>query len=184
MIPVRYSHLVLDACCVLNFSASGKFIEILQSLPAQVVVTQVVRERELLSLQRLTDENPENANQLEEAIYQGVLLVEDFENNREAETFINYASVLRDDGESATCAIAIHREWAIATDDRQAISFFQREAPHLQILTTLEIIKHWSEVTNVASSELTAILSNIRTRGRYVPHRSHPLLAWWQALMD
>jgi hypothetical protein len=124
MILLRYSHIILDACCVLNFSASGKFIEILKSLPAQVVVTQVVRKRELLSLQRLTDENPENANQLEEAIHQGLLLVEDFENGCEAETFVNYASVLRDDGESATCAIAIHREWAIATDDRQAITFF------------------------------------------------------------
>ena len=181
--PVKYSHVILDACCVLNFSASGKFIQILHSLPAQGVVTKVVRDRELLSLQRLTDENPEDANQLEEAINQGLLLVEDFVPGREAETFVNYASVLGDDGESATCAMAVHRKWAIATDDRQAISFFQREAPHLQILSTLEIIKHWSVVTNVPSAELRAVLSHIRTRGRYVPHRSHPLLSWWQELM-
>lgn len=89
--PVKYSHVILDACCVLNFSASGKFIQILQSLPAQGVVTKVVRGRELLSLQRLTDENPENANQLEEAINQGLLLVEDFVPGREEETFVNYA---------------------------------------------------------------------------------------------
>lgn len=117
-------------------------------------MTKVVRDRELLSLQRLTDENPENANQLEEAINQGLLLVEDFVPGREEETFVNYASVLGDDGESATCAMAVHRKWAIATDDRQAISFFQREAPHLQILSTLEIIKHWSVVTHVPSAEL------------------------------
>lgn len=181
--PVKCSHLILDACCVLNFSASGSFIAILKSLPAQVVVTQVVRERELLSLRRLTDANHDDMNNFEAAIAEGLLLVEDFANDREAETFVNYASELGDDGESATCAIAVHREWAIATDDRQAISFFQREAPHLQILSSLEIIKHWAELSTVSSAELRSALLNIRTRGRYVPHRNHPLLSWWQDLM-
>jgi hypothetical protein len=87
-------------------------------------VTQVVRERELLTLQKLNDERCVNENQLEAAINHGLLLVEDFRDDREAETFVNYASLLGDDGESATCAIAVHREWAIATDDRKAISFF------------------------------------------------------------
>lgn len=182
--PVKCSHIILDACCVLNFSASGSFSEILRSLPAQVIVTQVVRDRELISLQRLSEETCEEANQFEAAIDLGLLLVEDFANDREAETFVNYASVLGDDGESATCAIAVHRQWAMATDDRKAISFFQREAPHLQILSSLEILKHWSELTNAAPGALRIVLSNIRTRGRYAPHRSHPLLAWWQAAME
>ena len=180
--PVKCTHVILDACCALNFSASGYFVQILQSLPAKAVVTQVVRDRELLSLRRLTDES-DDANQFEAAIDLGLLLVEDFANDREAERFVNYASVLGDDGESATCAIAFHREWAIATDDRQAISFFQREASHLQILSSLEIIKHWSEVSNIASAELRSVLSNIRTRGRYIPHKNHPLLSWWQDSM-
>ena len=182
--PVNGTHLILDACCVLNFGASGSFVPILQALPAQVVVTQVVRERELLSLRRLTDANHDAVSQFEAAIEQGLLLVEDFANDREAETFVNFASVLGDDGESATCAIAVHRQWAIATDDRQAVNFFQREAPHLQILSSLEIIKHWSEVSTITSAELRSALRNIRTRGRYVPHRNHPLLSWWQDAME
>jgi hypothetical protein len=35
-------------------------MKILQSLPAQVVVTQVVRERELLTLQKLNDERSDH----------------------------------------------------------------------------------------------------------------------------
>ncbi len=58
--PIECNHLNLDACCVLNFNASGSFMEILQSLPAQVVVTQVVRERELLTLQKLNDERSDH----------------------------------------------------------------------------------------------------------------------------
>jgi predicted nucleic acid-binding protein len=178
------SHVVLDACCVLNFCASGHFIAILKSIPGQVVVTEVVRKKELITLQRLKDEETEAAIQFETAITQGLLLVVDFESELEEETFVNYAFELGDDGESATCAIAIHRGWAIATDDKKAISFFQQEAPYLQILSTLQIIKNWAEKVNLASHELRTVLSAIRTQGRYIPDRNHPLLSWWENLMQ
>ncbi len=181
---IRHSHVVLDACCVLNFCASGQFITILKSIPAQVVVAEVVREKELLTLQRLQDEENEGAIQFETAIRQGLLLVVDFESELEEETFVNYAFELGDDGESATCAIAIHRGWAVATDDKKAASFFQKEAPHLQVLSTLEIIKSWSEGGNFPSAELRTALRAIRTKGRYVPHRNHPLLGWWENLIQ
>jgi predicted nucleic acid-binding protein len=181
---ISHSHVVLDACCVLNLCASGHFIAILKSIPAQVVVTEVVREKELITLQRLKNEENEGAIQFETAITRSLLLVVDFESELEEETFVNYAFELGDDGESATCAVAIHRGWAIATDDKKAVSFFQKEAPHLQVLSALEIIKNWSEEANLASTELRTILGAIRTKGRYVPHRSHPLLGWWEKLMQ
>jgi predicted nucleic acid-binding protein len=181
---IRHSHIVLDACCVLNFCASGRFIEILKSIPAQVVVTEVVKSRELITLQRLKDEENEGAIQLEAAIAQGWLSVVDFESESEEETFVNYAFELGDDGESATCAIAVHRGWAIATDDKKAVSFSKKEAPHLQILSTLEIVKNWSERENLHSSELITALRSIRTKGRYMPHKNHSLFAWWENLMQ
>lgn len=180
---ISHSHVVLDACCVLNFCASGHFIAILKSIPAQVVVTEVVREKELITLRRLEDEGNEGAIQFETAIIRGLLLVVDFDSELEEETFINYASELGDDGESATCAIATHRRWAIATDDKKAISFAKKEISHIQILSTLEIIKNWSEKANLASIELRTVLGAIRIKGRYVPHRNHPLLSWWENLM-
>ncbi|MBE9112914.1 hypothetical protein IQ273_26355 [Nodosilinea sp. LEGE 07298] len=180
---IKHSHVVLDACCVLNFCASGHLIEIIQSLPSQVVVAEVVRERELLTLQRLADESNEDINQFEAAVEKGLLSVADFNSGSEEETFVNYVFELGDDGESATCAIAVHREWAIATDDKKAISFFQREAPNLKILSTLAIVKYWSEVANVPSATLRSVLTAIRIRGRYMPHRHHPLLGWWEDMM-
>ncbi|KYC38476.1 hypothetical protein WA1_35360 [Scytonema hofmannii PCC 7110] len=181
---ISHSHLVLDACCILNFCASGYFIAILRSIPAQVVVTKVVRDKELITLQRLKDEEKEARIQFETAITQGLLLVVDFESELEEETFVNYAFELGDDGESATCAIAIIRGLAIATDDKKAVSFSQKEAPHLQVLSTLEIIKNWSEVANLTSTELRAVLGAIRTKGRYIPQRNHSLLGWWENLMQ
>jgi predicted nucleic acid-binding protein len=180
---IKHSCVVLDACCVLNFCASGCFIKILQFIPAQVAVTEVVKARELLTLQRLQDEDNEGAIQFEAAIQQGLLVVVDFESEPEEETFVNYAFELGDDGESATCAIAIHRGWAIATDDKKATSFFRQEAPDLQILSTLEIIKGWAEKENLSLAELRTVLEAIRTKGRYIPHRNHPLLGWWEKLI-
>lgn len=179
----KHSHIILDACCILNFSASGDFLAILKSLPAQVVVAEVVRKQELRTLQRLEDEENEGAIQLEKAIQQGLLLVMDFESNREEETFVNYAFELGDDGESATFAIAFHRGWTVATDDKKAITFFQKEAPHCQILSTLEIVKHWSEEAKLDAAKLKIALGAIRNKGRYLPNRTHPLLGWWESIM-
>ena len=176
---INHSHLVLDACCILNFCASGHFIEILKSIPAQIMVTEVVREKELITLQRLKDKENTGAIHFEKAILQGLILVVDFESELEEETFINYAFELGDDGESATFAIAISRGWAVATDDKKATSFFQKEAPYLQILSTLEIVKYWSEQDQLKPTELAAVLYAIKTESRYIPPRTHPLLSWW-----
>jgi predicted nucleic acid-binding protein len=180
---ISYSHLILDACCILNFCASGDFLGILKSIPAEVVVTTVVQEYELKTLQRLKEDENEGAIQFEEAMKQGLLIVVDFESEQEEESYVNYAAILGDDGESATCAIAVHRQWAIATDDKRAIAFMQQEAPYLQILSTPEIIKHWSEVVSLDSSELHNVLNLIRLKGRYLPPRTHPLRSWWEAVL-
>jgi predicted nucleic acid-binding protein len=177
---IAHSHILLDACCVLNFCASGKLLAILKSIFAQVTVALVVQERELKTLQRLKSEDNEGVIQFETAIEQGLLVVVDFESEDEAESFVNYAAVLGDDGESATCAIAIHRGWAIATDDKKAIAFFQQIAPYLQVLSTPDIIKHWSDEAGVDSSTLRDVLNAIRSKGRYFPHKSHPLRSWWE----
>ncbi|NJM77112.1 MAG: hypothetical protein HC852_16665 [Acaryochloridaceae cyanobacterium RU_4_10] len=180
---IKHSHIVLDACCVLNFCASGRFIEILTAIPAQVVVTDVVSTQELKTLQRLTDEQNEGAEQFEKAIAQGLLLIVTFESEAEEETFVNYAFEMGDDGESATGAIAVHRDWAIATDDRKAISFFQQEVPNIQILSTLELVRQWSENVNLDGAELKTALIAIKVKGHYRPHKNHPLLGWWENLM-
>lgn len=177
---INYSHLVLDACCILNFCASGHFIEILKSIPAQIVVTEVVRDKELITLQRLENAENTGAIQFEEAIVEGLILVVDFESELEEETFINYVFELGDDGESATFAIAVNRGWAIATDDKRATTFFRKEAPHLQVLSTLEIIKYWSEEANLTPTELRTVLAAIQTGGRYRPHKNHSLISWWE----
>lgn len=90
---INHSHLILDACCVLNFCASGDFLGILKSIPAEVVVTTVVQEYELKTLQRLKEKENKGAIKFEEAIKQGLLKVVDFESEQEEESYVNYAAI-------------------------------------------------------------------------------------------
>ena len=177
----NYSHIVLDTCCVLNFCASGHLAEILKSIPAQVVVTEVVRSQELLTLQRVEENLESNATTFEEAINQGLIAIEDFGSESEEEAFINYVFELKDDGESATFAIAVSRNWAVATDDKRATSFFKRGFPQIKLLSSLDILKNYAAEAELTSVELKALLREVRTKGRYVPSQNHPLAAWWEA---
>ena len=180
---IKQSHIVLDTCCILNFYASGKFLEIVEAIPAQIVVTEVVRSQELKTLQVLENEESKGAIYFEKAVKESIISIVDFESEAEAETFINYTAQMKDEGESATFAIAFHREWSVATDDKRAISFFKKEAPHIQIISTLEAIEHWSESSNIDSAILKAALIAIRVKARYQPPRNHPLLSWWETAM-
>ena len=80
---IRHSHLVLDACCLLNFGASGNFLAILQAIPAQVVVSEVVKDQEIKTLQSLEDDENEGILQFDKAIESGLLLVVDFASEAE-----------------------------------------------------------------------------------------------------
>lgn len=176
---ISHSPVVLDACCVLNLYASGNLLGVLKFISTQVVVSKVVIDFELTSLQRLQTEVSETDSQFNMAIAQGLLKVVDFESKDEIDSFFNYAATLGDDGESASCAIAFHRGWAIATDDKKAIKFIQQTASHIHVISTPEIIKHWSDVENINSSTLRNVLKAIRFKANYSPPNDHPLRNWW-----
>ena len=85
-----------------------------------------------------------------------------------------------DDGEAATGAIAIHRNWAIATDDRQYRSVFKREAPHIQLISTPELVKHWVDNAHPKADIVSQVLKDIETRANYWVRVKDPLFDWWQ----
>ncbi|MGD1806182.1 hypothetical protein ACP6PL_12180 [Dapis sp. BLCC M126] len=176
------SHLLLDTCCIINFWASGHLLEILKSIPSQVAVTQVVLEEELQILQRQQNEGDESAIQFQTAIDREIVKIVDFDfdSDGETETFVNYLANNLGDGEAATFAIAFHRGWGIATDDKKAISFIQQEAPHLQIFSTPEIIKYWSEERKIDFPQLSEALNAVEKKGKYSPPKSHILRNWWE----
>lgn len=99
----------------------------------------------------------------------------------EEQTLYVEQSIVVDDGEAMSIAIAASRGLDLAIDDKQAANHARRSFPKLKLWTTPEILKHWAEAASVSAEKLRDAISDIEARARYFPARSHPLAAWWQA---
>jgi hypothetical protein len=175
----RSSPIVFDACCVFNLIASGCFLKIITAIPIQIMIAQTVWEEELINFDRF---EKSDRLQLDESVNNKIIQIVDFESESETDLFVNYVAILKDDGESASGAIAISRGWAIATDDKQATNLFRREKPNLEILSTPEILQYWAQKNKISDQDLKNVLKSVRVKGRYSPPREHPLANWWASI--
>jgi hypothetical protein len=187
MTSITFSHdcIIIDACCAINLYASGRMGEMLSAVPKRIAIGELVYSTEMLKIwgDPSKGTTQSEAIDVQNLVDSGVLSVVTLESGDEEVTFVNFAAALRDDGEAYTGAIALHRNWAIATDDRRAINYFKQEAKHLQIITTPELIKHWVDTTGPQDNLVREVLRNVQVQGRYRPHKDHPLLAWWQSFI-
>ena len=99
----------------------------------------------------------------------------------EEQTLYVEQSIVVDDGEAMSIAIAASRGLELAMDDKQATNHTHRVFPQLRLWTTPEILKHWSVTASVSAERLREAIRLIEARARYFPSKSHPLAAWWQA---
>lgn len=166
---IAHECVILDADCIISLAASGKLAEILAALPCPGYICRYVNEAEVLR------------EDLRSCITSGVLTVVSPEG-------IEYETILRitieaelGDGESETAAIAAHRNWAIAIDDRKARNYFKRAFPKLQLLSTPELLRHWVEISKPTGQEIKGALERVRMIGRYQIGTNHELFLWWQA---
>lgn len=180
MTDLIFSHecIILDACCVINLYASKQIEQILGTIPKSVCIAAYVKNEEILRTYDISSDSVEDVD-LQSLIDQGLLVLVNLNLETEAETHVSLATVM-DDGEAVTGAIAINRNWAIATDDKAAIKIFGREAPHLQIITTPELIKYWVDKVEPPPEIVTQCLQNIMGGASFRPSKKHHLHDWWQ----
>lgn len=169
---IVFSHdcTILDACCAINLYMSGRIEDILQAIPGSVALATFVLEEEILRIN------------LRPLVAQGFIRVVAPESEAEENAFVNFAVEL-DDGEAVTGAIAMHRHWGIATNDWKARRVFSHTNPHVQLLSTPELIKHWADTSNPPIEVIREVLQNIQTHARYQPPATHALYAWWQSMV-
>lgn len=182
--PFLREGVILDACCLINLYATGYMKSILESIPKQVAVATYVRDVEVTRIYSGPSEDITKETELinfQPFIDERLLQVVCPENEAEENTVVNFSSVAAlDSGEAITSAIAIHRQWSMATDDRAAISFFMRKMPYLHLLSTLDILKYWSDTTCPQLTVIAIMLENIQIRAKYKPHYKHHLYGWWE----
>jgi hypothetical protein len=176
-IVIHHSHMVLDACCIINLVATEEFDNILEIIPAQLAITSYVLKYEVITYTNSAGEKVPVDLMLR--IQSGQILEVDIDTlqEEEANLLANFASQRLDPCESASAAIAIHRNWGLATDDKRAIYLITQTSPTTQIITTPELLKLWSDTLTIPDKQIEQVIGRIR---RYVPPETHPLFQWWK----
>jgi len=174
--------LLLDACCVLNFFATGRIEEILRTLKWRSAITAVVSGEAMWIYRGGDGEDARERDpvDVEPLAAIGLLEVLTPETDAETDDFVAFAALL-DDGEAMTAALAMHRGAAIATDDRKARREISSRAPHITLLSTAELLYAWSRDAAVAPAILRQALRNVTSRAHFVPARQDLLRAWWDS---
>ncbi len=178
--------ILLDASCLLNLYASGKLREIAQTLPQPLAVAEYVMQQEALYIRRRRSErDPEEHEQVDigPLVSGGLIQIMRINSEAEATTFIDLAREM-DDGEAITCALALHRRWNVATDDRKARRVLVERVSQVPIVSTLAIVKQWAEHAGIAKDEIRAVLLNIWAGANYYPGDRDPLYGWWVTMIS
>ena len=173
---------LLDACAVVNLWACRRMAEIVPVVDGRVAVAEVVRQeaRYVLAGGAGPEALEREPIDLAALITAGALDVIMPGNDDELMTFIDLTRQL-DDGEAMTLAIALHRSGVVMTDDRKAIRVANEIG--VPMLTSLELVKRWSELASIARIELRGTLGDLRERGRIEPSRQHSLRMWWMDVL-
>ena len=109
----------------------------------------------------------------------GLLQVLELSGDEEQRLYVDQ-SIVVDDGEAMSIAIAAHRHLNLAIDDKQAANHALRTFPGIHLWSTPEILKHWAEAGCVEAEFLRNTLRLIEIRSRYFPPKSHALAEWWR----
>lgn len=176
-------YLILDACVLLNLLATGVIEKILKVVAQSLMVCVLVTE-ESLYLTNEVDVSEAVPIDLQELIENKVINICDLETDDERQMFVNLAIKL-DDSEAASLAIALMRNWSLATDDKKARKVFKETASNEQLLTTTsDLIKEWAEKENIPAKPLKEILLKIELAARYFPSSSDTNFQWWNDILQ
>jgi len=168
--------LLNDSSVLLNLLAANCLESIASATGWQFALSPSVRDE----VKKLRD--AETGKMIEVDITQhiasGLLQVLELSGEEEEALYIE-GSMMVGDGEAMSIAIAVHRQLALAIDDKRATNHARRNFPDLRLWSTPEILKRWSEVGSVDAEILRGAIRLIETRARYFPPKSHVLADWW-----
>lgn len=178
--PGRRPIVLIDACVLINLVASRHADAVLGRVPwTGAIVGAVQREVHLVRRGGVGDDADEREPlTLEPLVRSGRLAILE-PTDDELEAFVVLSQVLGD-GEAMTIAVALARGYDVATDDRKARHLI---GERVSLLSTLDLMRAWADAAQVPDQQMGQVLIDIRERGAYVPHRTHPLLGWWDRLV-
>jgi predicted nucleic acid-binding protein len=173
--------LVLDACTVINLAACEGWKAILSAVGFHGVLAPAVAE-EAISVADPDPEAPPDRIDLRRLAEAGVLRVELLDEHETA-TWVALAGQLGD-GEAASLALAEHRGWPLATDDRKARAMHARRKLPARLWSTSELLRAWAERSGCSPQRVAQTITRIERFGCFVPGSLDPEIEWWEAMRE
>lgn len=174
--------IIFDACCLFTLFGTQRVEEILQALGSKNLVCRYIVDHEPIQIYSGPDGDERSDKRvvsLDPLIDADVLELVTLR-AEEASTFIRIAREM-DDGEARTLAIAAHRGFHVATDDRTARNYAKDMTPEVPVITTLEILQMWARQTGANPDEVQDVLRSVERRARFRPPSNDPAYDWWRA---
>ena len=171
-------HVLLDSSVLINVLATGREVEVLRIFPAGAGVCATV-EGESLFLRGETPADPPVRILLAPLIDSGLLQQHEVSTEAERSLYVDLASEL-DDGEAMTIAIAHHRRFVVATDDRKARRVAaQRFGNDFELLRTSDLLFSWTQAAELEEAIVHVLLRRIERVAQFRPANDDPLREWW-----
>jgi hypothetical protein len=173
---------VIDACCLIDLLASGDAAAILHAsgltwhLPTAVQGEVLYHRHHDPAHQGKTINLPVDLSGM---ISSGLFTDCTPQTRKEMNQFTHYATVFRSDGEAMCLAVALERQWVVATDDRKAIRVARQAG--LTVVCCPELVKTWADATGPNQAALSKVLQNIQVLAQFKPNASMPAYKWWVA---
>ena len=156
--------------------------EIFRGSPVRFSVSGYVKEREACTILSKPDNNGHRQCipiHLENLISEGMLAVIDNSSLAVANNVIILGSLgIKGMGEKISAALAMDNGWGLVLDDKRAMVKLEPFLPHIQMLTTFDVVKVWAIRHGIYGSTLRDLLCNIRVRGNYRIAKDHPHFNW------
>ena len=175
---------MLDASCLLNLYATGRLRAISATIDVRIQVADYAIEHEAIYtwLRDATSGHDEPVPvDVSPLIAEGLIHIVELERTAERATFVELATLV-DDGEAVSGALAFHRGCSVATDDRKARRVFGERIPSVQLVSTLDLLKLWTDIGQISDDELRAAMIAMRSGASYIPSSRDPLFEWWAAI--
>jgi predicted nucleic acid-binding protein len=177
--------LLLDACCGINLHASGRIAEILIDLPYRFhIVRKVIQEAGHTRRRVEAGEYQLESIDWQPLVAAGLVAVTDVDGEDEEAAVVAFAAARLDEGEALTCAVAVHRGYAIATDDRRARRLLSAQGFASPVLSTLDLLHQWANRRGLGDDEVAAVVHRVAVGGNFAPPSRDSLKSWWERLLS
>jgi len=167
---------ILDSSSIINLYATDLMNDIVDLLPYEFSVSQYIIDNEPLHVENSILDEVNEINLLK-LVLDGSLNKHEISTEEERQSFV-YFAVEMDDGEASCGALAYHRGLIVGSDDKKAIKVFNGVG--IDTISTLEIVKNYSEKAELNDEELSNMLRKIQRDANYIPPNSHILYDWWK----